>query len=81
VAELFRLSGETFDPAPFTRCLSCNAMLRPVLKEEVRGRVPERVYRDFDDFRQCPVCGRFFWQGSHYTAMLDEVRRIEDAIG
>ena len=43
---------------PFSRCRACNAALREVPKEPVRGRVPETVWRELDDFTECPQCGR-----------------------
>ena len=33
------------DLRPFTRCMSCNALLRLVARAEVAGRVPTRVFR------------------------------------
>ncbi len=54
---------------PFSRCRMCNAALREVPKESVRGRVPETVWRELDDFTECPQCGRIFWRGTHYERL------------
>lgn len=54
---------------PFTRCMACNGTLRAVVKEDLRGRVPASVAARFDDFRECPDCGRGYWQGGHYERM------------
>jgi uncharacterized protein with PIN domain len=54
---------------PFSRCRVCNAALRGVAKESVRGRVPEAVWRQLDAFTECPECGRIFWRGTHYERL------------
>jgi uncharacterized protein with PIN domain len=47
-----------------------------VEKETVRGRVPEFVYETQEAFSTCPECGRYFWHGTHYASMLEQVRLI-----
>jgi len=58
--------------APFSRCRVCNAALREVAKEALRGRVPEAVWMQLDEFTECRECGRIFWRGTHY----ERLRRI-----
>ena len=54
---------------PFTRCVRCNTMLRPVPKDRVDHRLPPRTREQFRDFSRCPTCDRVFWRGSHYERM------------
>ena len=54
---------------PFTRCLACNVPLRDVPKYAVAARVPPQVLLHHDRFRDCPACGRLFWQGTHWQRM------------
>jgi uncharacterized protein with PIN domain len=54
----------------FTRCGRCNQELTEVERSEVLGRVPEYVYQTQDLFRQCPLCGRIYWSGTHPDRML-----------
>jgi uncharacterized protein len=54
---------------PFTRCMACNESLRPILKLEIHGRVPEPIAARHDEFRECPACMRVYWEGSHYQRM------------
>jgi len=61
---------------PFSRCNVCNEKLERVEKRTVRGRVPEFVYATQDYFSSCPECGRYFWHGTHYNNMLEQVRLI-----
>jgi uncharacterized protein with PIN domain len=61
---------------PFSRCSVCNVALLPVAREKVKGRVPEYVYRRQDRFAVCPVCGRYYWRGTHCDRMQEEIERI-----
>lgn len=62
---------------PFSRCNICNTELEDIPKEEVKGRVPDYVYRTHDDFAVCPVCGRYYWRGTHWQEMA---RRIDEIL-
>ena len=59
----------------FTRCSRCNAALAPAAREDVAGRVPERVHREQRRFLRCPGCERVYWEGSHVARM----RRVLEA--
>lgn len=59
---------------PFTLCLHCNAPLRPVDKAVVLDRLPPRVKENYERFSTCDVCGRVYWEGSHWRNM----RRVLD---
>jgi uncharacterized protein len=58
---------ETF--APFTRCLACNGVVRPVLKDAVAARLLPDTRQFYDRFWQCPDCERIYWEGSHVRRM------------
>jgi uncharacterized protein with PIN domain len=62
--------------AVFSRCSLCNARLEPVPRQAVRDRVPEYVYMTQEKFSVCPVCGRYYWRGTHWKHMLHEVDAI-----
>lgn len=61
---------------PFTLCLHCNAPLRPIDKASVFDRLPPRVQENYERFSTCDVCGRVFWEGSHWRNM----RRVLDGV-
>jgi uncharacterized protein with PIN domain len=61
---------------PFSRCNVCNARLEEVEKQLVEGRVPEYVYMNHDRFSVCPVCGRYYWQGTHWHKMIGEIEKV-----
>jgi uncharacterized protein with PIN domain len=54
---------------PFSRCMQCNGLLAPVSKDAVRDQLPPRTAELYDEFQQCPVCGRVYWKGGHYRRM------------
>jgi uncharacterized protein with PIN domain len=65
---------------PFSRCLTCNAELVEVSKEDVKGKVPFFTYETQEHFYRCPSCGRIFWPGSHHKAMLQKIRKLRGII-
>lgn len=67
VAERFHLER---DARPFSRCLRCNRELEALPAAAARSRVPPRVAGRFTQFWACSGCGRVYWRGSHYEAMV-----------
>jgi len=65
---------------PFTRCMACNGALDPVSKDRVRDLLPPRTAELYDEFRQCPQCGRVYWKGSHYARMQRHTRQISEQL-
>ena len=60
---------------PFTLCLGCNAPVRRVERSTVLAALPPSVSLQHQQFTTCDVCGRVYWQGSHWRrmrALLDE---------
>ena len=66
--------------APFSRCNACNERLVPVDKNGVIGRVPAYVYEHQERFSVCPVCGRYYWQGTHWHIMHREIEIIVEGM-
>ncbi|HEX2988247.1 MAG TPA: Mut7-C RNAse domain-containing protein [Chloroflexota bacterium] len=60
----------------FSRCLECNAPLRPLGREQAESLVPPYVYRTQREFTICPRCGRVYWAGTHRQHMLEEVESL-----
>jgi uncharacterized protein with PIN domain len=61
---------------PFTRCLRCNAPLRPVEKEEVLHKLPPLVRERQEEFLECPSCGKVYWSGTHRERMQASIDRL-----
>lgn len=60
----------------FSRCSVCNDLLLKLPKEKVKGKVPPRVFRSFDDFRYSPTCGHYYWPGTHYEKLLRDLQEL-----
>ncbi|MFP5275954.1 MAG: Mut7-C RNAse domain-containing protein [Acidobacteriota bacterium] len=75
IVRRFDLAGSI---QPFTRCMVCNHPLRRAAKEQVRDRVPQGAFELQEQFRECPGCGRVYWEGTHTQRMH---RWIEQLIG
>ena len=54
---------------PFSRCARCNAALQTRHPMEARGEVPGRVLRSARALHYCPVCGKWYWDGSHVARL------------
>jgi uncharacterized protein with PIN domain len=59
-----------------SRCSVCNEPLIPVAKEEVRGKVPDYVYQNNDEFYICPKCHRIYWYGTHTAKIEKKIKEI-----
>jgi uncharacterized protein with PIN domain len=55
--------------APHTRCLECNAPLKPLTGARARNLVAPYVLEHGGGFALCPGCGRVYWRGSHADRM------------
>ena len=54
---------------PFSRCLACNAPLRPLEPALALPRVPPAVRESRRRFSTCDQCQRIYWEGSHWARM------------
>ncbi len=74
--QVIRECGLIVGTALFTRCLECNAVLQPRLKESVEPMVPPYVFVTQENFSWCPKCRRVYWPATHHQRMVDELRKI-----
>ncbi|MFC1657818.1 Mut7-C RNAse domain-containing protein [Candidatus Omnitrophota bacterium] len=68
------------EQAMFSRCIICNTELCGVEKQKIKDRVPEYVYQTQDTFFTCPLCGRVYWQGTHWGNVARILKGIENGI-
>ena len=65
---------------PFTRCMHCNGLTQPVSKHKIEAQLLPKTKKYYDEFFQCEVCNKIYWQGSHYLkmrAMVDKIKGLE----
>ena len=58
----------------FSRCSVCNEPLKDLPKEEVKGKVPPVVFKLFKEFAYCPKCDKYYWKGTHYEKIIEELK-------
>jgi hypothetical protein len=58
----------------FSRCSVCNEPLEDVPKEKVRDKVPPVVYKLFKEFSYCPKCNKYYWKGTHFEKITEELK-------
>ncbi len=58
-------------------CAVCGSKLKFVDKEEIKDKLPPKVYSSAYDFAICPECGYVFWKGLHYERMK---RMLKEAL-
>ncbi|MER3523604.1 MAG: twitching motility protein PilT [Ignavibacteria bacterium] len=63
--------------SPFTRCIECNHLLRPVAKADVVHRLPAKVRELYNEFQLCTQCERVYWQGPRYAKMREFIFAIQ----
>lgn len=60
----------------FSICSICNASLVKKEKEEIKHLVPEYVYNNKEEFSQCPVCKRVYWEGDHCKNIREVIEKL-----
>ena len=62
-----------------SRCIRCNGRLAHIPIEKLPdadSRIPTDVRALHNSVSRCENCGRFYWRGSHYDRMLEQIRDI-----
>lgn len=83
IREIFDRLDLARSARPFTLCLRCNAPLTAVEKPAIADRLAPGVRARHERFRACGVCGRIFWEGSHWRrmqAMVDELAQTPGTV-
>ena len=60
-----------------SRCSLCNTELRIASKNQVKDKVPPKVYDQYMLFWLCPKCDKAYWRGSHYDKILKKVNQLK----
>ena len=67
-----------FDPHryAFTRCSSCNHLLKRVGREAVARSVPPFIYAAHENFAVCERCNHVYWDASHVERAILEIEAL-----
>ena len=69
VPEVLRRFPAPAEIAPFTRCMACNGVLHGVARADIESRLLPDTRRYYREFRECRLCRRVYWDGSHARRM------------
>jgi len=63
-----------FKCKPFTRCLVCNGILRPIKNietvfEKTEKIIPPKVKQWCREYALCKTCDKVYWKGSHFKKL------------
>lgn len=64
---------------PFSRCLLCNNLIKPIKKTDIVDRLESDTRLYYDEFYICSGCGQIYWKGSHYQRMERLLGRVREA--
>ncbi len=68
----FRPSQELY----FTRCPLCNGSVRKMKTADFEGDLPEGIRLRQRHIYACEKCGKAYWEGSHFDAILKKINGI-----
>lgn len=74
IAERFGLALEI--DLKTSRCPRCNTAIQPVPKASIADKVEKNTFAHYDEFWECPKCGKVYWQGAHWPKIHET---LEDA--
>ena len=60
----------------FSRCSSCNNILKEIQEEEVKKEIPSDVCKKGYWFKRCLNCGKVFWNGNHMITLKEKFKKL-----
>lgn len=71
-----------FEPPlrPWSRCVRCNGLLRPVKAEAVAAQLQAGTRRSYRAFSRCGGCGQVYWRGAHSGPLEAVVRQAQEVL-
>lgn len=76
VIEVLKRFDLTKQCHPFTRCLTCNGLLKKVEKNAIASKIPLLTQKYYEIFMQCQLCQKIYWEGSHYNKLKHWIEKI-----
>lgn len=62
-----------------SRCPKCNTKIKLAKKTEIADKIPLSTKIFYEEFWECPKCGKIYWQGAHWKKInktLKEAKRL-----
>ncbi|MFC1477000.1 Mut7-C RNAse domain-containing protein [candidate division KSB1 bacterium] len=80
ILEIHRKTPILTQVSLFSRCLLCNTPVEPASKEQAVSYVPAHIGEIHEKFLYCPICSKYYWQGSHTRRVEEKVREWEKRV-
>jgi len=61
-----------------SRCILCNFSVDEIKKDDVKGKIPKRVFDNNKRFWICKKCNKIYWKGSHYENMVEKINELKN---
>jgi len=61
-----------------SRCILCNTKIDEIKKDEVKEKIPKRVFDTNEKFWFCTKCKKIYWKGSHYENMIEKINLLKN---
>jgi uncharacterized protein with PIN domain len=59
-----------------SRCIICNSEVNEINKNEIKDKVPKKVFENNEEFWFCNICKKIYWKGSHYEKMIGKINNL-----
>jgi len=59
-----------------SRCIICNSAVEEINKNEIKEKVPKKVFENNEEFWFCKNCNKIYWKGSHYEKMIEKIDNL-----
>lgn len=60
-----------------SRCIVCNSIVDEIKKDDVKNKIPKKVFENNDEFWFCKKCDKIYWRGTHYNDMIKKISKLK----
>ncbi|MFQ6067980.1 MAG: Mut7-C RNAse domain-containing protein [Candidatus Bathyarchaeia archaeon] len=61
-----------------SRCPKCNTKIKPAEKDKITNKIPPSTKTFYEEFWECPKCGKIYWQGAHWKRITETLREARN---
>jgi uncharacterized protein with PIN domain len=63
-----------------SRCPKCNTQIKPVSKDKIVKKIPQKTSLHYNEFWMCPNCEQIYWQGAHWKRIDKTLRNANQEL-